>query len=88
MPEANLASFSIEGLDPNQLETRRRAIITRLTTEFKGYMDPEVPRELLQELAVITATLRRKNAGPPAKPKPVKGEAKSKKSLDDVLGML
>lgn len=88
MPEANLTSFSLEGLSPQDLETERRRIVTSLTTDFQGYDDPAIPKELLQKLVVITAALRRKNAGPPKAAKPAKGEAKAKKSLDDVLGML
>lgn len=87
MPEANLSTFSLEDKSPQELETERRSIIATMTTKYKGYEDPEVPREMLQRLAIITAALRRKNSGPPkaAKPKAANG---SKKSLDDVLGML
>lgn len=48
-----------------ELEARRQAIIHRMTHEFKGYNDPQVPMAMLQELAVLTSTLRRRNAGPP-----------------------
>lgn len=50
---------------PAELEQRRREIVMSLTTQYKGYDDPDVPLDLLRELALITSTLRRKNAGPP-----------------------
>lgn len=90
MPEANLSTFSLEDKTPQELEAQRREIVLSLTTKYKGYDDPDVPRETLALLAVITSTLRRKNAGPPKKVKAPAGEKapKGKKSLDDVLGML
>lgn len=50
---------------PSELEARRREIVHSLTHQYKGYDDANVPLPLLQELAIITSTLRRKNAGPP-----------------------
>lgn len=50
---------------PAELEARRREIVHALTHQYKGYDDVNVPLPLLQELAIITSTLRRKNAGPP-----------------------
>lgn len=50
---------------PAELEARRREIVYSLTHQYKGYDDVTVPLPLLQELAIITSTLRRKNAGPP-----------------------
>jgi hypothetical protein len=50
---------------PTELEARRREIVVSLTTKYKGYDDPDVPIDLLRELALLTSTLRRKNAGPP-----------------------
>lgn len=89
MPEANLAAFSLEGKTAEELEAERRAIVQSLTTTYKGYEDPNIPRDLLAKLAVITSTLRRKNAGPPKKPKtPSEKGPKSKKDLNDILGML
>ena len=53
-----------------ELEQRRRDIVALLTTTYRGYDDPEVPLELLSELALITSTFRRKNAGPPKVSRP------------------
>lgn len=50
---------------PAELEARRREIVHIMTHQYKGYDDVNVPIPLLQELAIITSTLRRKNAGPP-----------------------
>lgn len=53
---------------PAELEARRREIVYALTHQYRGYDDINVPIPLLQELAIITSTLRRKNAGPPRRP--------------------
>lgn len=69
-------------LTPGELEQRRRDIVLSLTTKYKGYDDPDVPVEVLHELAFITQTLRRKNAGPPkVKRSP---STKSKPTVDDL----
>jgi hypothetical protein len=73
MPEANTITFQLENKSPSELEGRRRDIIAEMQTKYKGYDDPDVPMALLAELAVITSTLRRKNAGPPKATKPPKG---------------
>lgn len=65
MPEANLAAFNLEGMDPAQLEQRRRAIVQSMLTDYRGYNDPNVPMALLQELSAITGALRNKTARPP-----------------------
>lgn len=57
--------FDTNGKTPSELEQRRRDIVLSLTTTYRGYDDPDVPLDLLSELALITSTLRRKNAGPP-----------------------
>lgn len=62
---SNTNGFELNGKSPSELEQRRRDIVMSLTTQYRGYDDPEVPLELLSELALITSTLRRKNAGPP-----------------------
>lgn len=83
MPEANLPTFDLANATPGDLEARRRAIIADLTTKYRGFDDPDVPISLLQELATITASLRRKTAGPPkvAKGKPA---GKTPATLDDL----
>jgi hypothetical protein len=85
MPEATLATFDLGDLPPAALEQKRREIILSLTTTYRGYNDPDVPRELLQQLAVITATLRRRNAGPPKVPKKAKP---TPKTAMDILSQL
>jgi hypothetical protein len=70
-----------EDLTPAELEQRRREIVLSLTTQYSGYDDPAVPLTLLQELAVITSTLRRKNAGPP---KRRAANGKKQPSIDDL----
>ena len=60
----------IGGKTPSELEQRRRDIVMSLTMKYRGYDDPEVPLELLSKLALITSTLRRKNAGPPKVSRP------------------
>jgi hypothetical protein len=67
------------GMSPSELEQRRRDIVQSLTTTYKGYDDPEVPLELLSELALITSTLRRKNAGPPRVSRP-----RQRPTIDDL----
>jgi hypothetical protein len=67
---------------PSELEQRRRDIVHSLTHDFKGYDDPDVPLDLLRELAFITQTLRRKNSGPP---KVKRVNAKPTTTLDDLL---
>lgn len=75
--------FDLHDKTPSELEQRRRDIVLSLTTTYKGYDDPEVPLELLGELAQITSKLRRKNAGAPSvKPKP-KGP-RSRPTIDDL----
>jgi hypothetical protein len=68
---------------PSELEQRRRDIVQSLTKDYRGFDDPEVPLELLRELALITSTLRRKHSGPP-KAKKTSG-AKPKVTLDDLM---
>jgi hypothetical protein len=75
-------AFDHTNLTPSELEQRRREIVLSLTTSYRGYDDPDVPLPLLQELAVITSTLRRKNAGPPRAKRAANGKAKV--TLDDL----
>lgn len=66
---------------PSELEQRRRDIVMSLTTKYRGYDDPDVPIELLSELALITSTLRRKNAGPPKEKSP---RSRTLPTIDDL----
>lgn len=84
MPAATLSDLGLDGKNPQELEALRRQIITTMTTDYKGYNDPEVPIELLNQLAVITGTLRRKNAGPPKADKKPKA-ATVKATTDDFM---
>lgn len=88
MPEANLTTFDLSDKTPGELEQRRRAIVKSLTTDYRGYDDENVPRELLQELAVVTATLRRKNSGPPKKVKVPSEKSSKPKTVNEVLDLL
>jgi hypothetical protein len=74
------ATFDTSGKTPSELEQRRRDIVLSLTTKYKGYDDPDVPIELLSELALITSTLRRKNAGPPKAP----ARPRNRPTVDDL----
>lgn len=85
MPDATTSTFELENASPPELEARRRAIVKSLTTDYKGYDDPMVPLTLLQELAAITGTLRRKTAGPPKVAK--KSAGKVTASIDDLAGV-
>jgi hypothetical protein len=73
-----------EGKSPAELEARRREIVLSLTTQYKGYDDPDVPIELLRELALLTSTLRRKNAGPPKQRRLSNGVKKPAGTLEDL----
>ena len=68
---------------PAELEARRREIVLSLTTQYRGYDDPDVPLELLQELAQLTSTLRRKNAGP-SKPRRANGARRIPVTAEDL----
>lgn len=68
--------------DPVRLEARRREIVLSLTTDYRGYDDPDVPIELLRELAFITQTLRRRQSGPPRRKPSANGKAKF--TVDDL----
>lgn len=81
MPEANAETFGLQDRTPTELEARRREIIAFLQTQPRGFDDPNVPLEILQELAAVTAILRRKSAGPP---KVAKRASKTPATLDDL----
>ena len=74
------AKLDTNGKSASELEQRRRDIVSSLTTKYRGYDDPDVPLELLSELALITSTLRRKNAGPPK----VSARPRQRPTVDDI----
>lgn len=80
MPAANLSDLGLADKTPSELESIRLGLVETLKTDYKGYDDPEVPMDLLNKLAVITGTLRRKNAGPP---KVHKAKASKEKAQTD-----
>lgn len=84
MPAASLSDMGLSDKSPSELEAMRRELIATMTTEYKGYDDPEVPMDLLNRLAVITSSLRRKNAGPPKVSKTPKA-SKEKASTEDFV---
>lgn len=77
----NEAPAQAEAPNPAQLEQRRREIVLSLTTRYQGYDDPEVPLDLLRELAFICSKLRRKNSGPPSTKR---NGARRKFTVDDL----
>lgn len=84
MPDATIVTFNLEDKTPPELEARRRELILHMQQKFGGYDNDNIPEEMLRELAVITSTLRRKNAGPPKKEKaPTKSGPKT--TINDLL---
>lgn len=83
MPHATLEALDLANKTQAELEDIRRQIISEMQTKYRGYDDPDVPEELLNKLAVVTISLRRKNAGPPKAPK--KANGKEKVTIDDLM---
>lgn len=75
-PEVQPVLAKLEGMSPQQLELRRREIVASANGDYEQLTDLA-----LQELCLITSTLRRRNAGPPKEPK----AAAKPKSLDALL---
>jgi hypothetical protein len=74
---------------PIELHARRAEILATIQTYPLSWKDPNIPTELLQELAFIAGTLRRKNAGPPRAAKPQRrGSAINKSTTADLLRMI
>lgn len=84
MPEINLESLGLDNMTAGELELKRRDLVTELRTKWGDNLD-EAPIEMLHQLAQVTSTLRRRNAGPPKTPKVKKG---AKKTVDDLLSQL
>lgn len=77
---ADLASKS-----PEELENERRVLTAKIRTDYAGKLS-EVPENILQRLAHITGTLRRRASGPP-KVARAAGK-KAKPTIDDVVAGL
>jgi hypothetical protein len=72
----------LSAMAPLELENRRRAIVDDIVVKHKGnFEDPALELGLLEELAYITSTLRKRSAGPPKAAKP----AKVKATIDDLI---
>ena len=72
-------------MTPEQLEIERRTSIDTIKTKYAGQLK-DVPEELLQRLAFITGTLRRRASGPPKTAKAAGKKAKA--TMEDVLAGL
>lgn len=76
----------LKSLSPAELEQRRRDIVGAMQKLPRTYHD--APTEMLQELAFITGSLRRKTAGPPKEAKRTKRSSGPAASLDDLDSMM
>lgn len=83
MPEIREV-LDLTSLDRPALEARRRAILDALNTQYRGYDDPSVPEDLLCELSIVLAALKRRTVGPPKRKTSLESKAaksvKSKKT--------
>lgn len=79
MPELDLSTFA--NMPPNDLEARRRAIVTKANGSHDNLTIDE-----LHELAAITGVLRRRASGPPkaAKATGTKRTTTAKATIDDL----
>jgi hypothetical protein len=85
MPDVTISTLNLEALSVVELDQRRTVLVDEMRTKYKGYDDPEVPDELLHELAAITARLRLRNSGPPKTKTVAKRAAKVPTTTDDLL---
>lgn len=88
MPEVTADTFNLKDKQPAELEQRRREIVSRIAAMPKGYDDPDVPIELLQELSLVAAMLRHKTSGPPKTAKTSKRGSGPKMTADDLANIL
>jgi hypothetical protein len=70
--------MKLNAMSPAELEERRRQIVASARGDYDS-----LKTEDLQELSYVTATLRRRNAGPPKATK----AAKPKATLDSLLDL-
>jgi hypothetical protein len=87
MPELSLAVLDLDALSPPELEQRRREIILTLRSKYPDYdavvrLGDEGEVILLQQLAAITSTLRRRSSGPPREAR--KPRIRAPIGLDDI----
>lgn len=85
MPEVNLTTFNLEGASPEQLEQRRREIVSLYGPNGLEKVD-DMTLDHLRELAALTAALRRRTQPSAKKRAPSKRAAKV--SADDLLSQL
>lgn len=88
MPEITLNNFGLQDKSPAELEQRRREVVKSIAGFPKSYDDPDCPETLLQELALITGTLRRRTATPPKEAKASKRSGAPKATIDDLKALL
>lgn len=83
MPATNLSDLGLADKSPGELQTLYTSLVETIRQDYKSNLD-EVPTDMLNRLAVITQSLRRKNSGPPKVPKTAKS-SKEKATTDDFL---
>lgn len=78
---------TVDALDPAQLEQRRRDIVNQMAQFPRTFAD--APTGMLQELAYLTGTLRRRTSGPPKAAKATKrpGAGAPPATVDDLDAM-
>lgn len=88
MPEATLTTFSLEGLSTEQLEQRRREIVSSYGPNALDKVD-DMSLDHLRELSALTGALRRRTV-PSSSGKKAKAAKKAgpKANADDLLSQL
>lgn len=88
MPLVNLETFSLEGKSPAELEQRRQEIGRILEALPEGINDPDADIALLQELSIITGTLRRTREAKEPRANGTKAPKSKPSTLKDLEDML
>jgi len=79
----------LKALSGPELHARRLQILDTIVKYERSWDDPNLPLELLQELAFVTGILRRsKTSGPPRAAKPTRRGNGIKSSSADLLKMI
>lgn len=86
MPEATLATFDLESKTPDQLEQRRREIVSIYGPNGMEKID-DMTQDHLRELAALTAALRRRTT-PSVKKRAAKAAKAPKVATDDLLSQI